>query len=152
MIQPATGTMTIIDFDWFKPYAEFKEAYPFEFYNNPPECLLYIYWSRVFHINPDRSYTFQYDPLDNDAVEVFVNIDKVNEYAQHQYASFSNYYKELGLLEVDETNDNNNVLNTSNEGNMVTVDLVTEETLEDVENELDVTFNSYCPDLVEAVR
>jgi hypothetical protein len=71
---------------------------------------------------------------------------------RHEPRWFTNKIFELGLLEVDETNDNNNVLNTSNEGNMVTVDLVTEETLEDVENELDVTFNSYCPDLVEAVR
>ena len=40
MIDPQTGTMTIIDFDWLKPKDEFLATYPMGFYSNPPECLL----------------------------------------------------------------------------------------------------------------
>ena len=41
MVEPSTGTFTIIDFDWFKPATEFIDEYSFGFYNNPPEFLLY---------------------------------------------------------------------------------------------------------------
>ena len=39
-INPKDGTMTLIDFDWLKPYEEFAKEYTFNFYNNPPELLL----------------------------------------------------------------------------------------------------------------
>ena len=38
-INPKDGTMTIIDFDWLRPYHKFIETYSFNFYNNPPELL-----------------------------------------------------------------------------------------------------------------
>uniref|UniRef100_A0A6C0KU48 Protein kinase domain-containing protein n=1 Tax=viral metagenome TaxID=1070528 RepID=A0A6C0KU48_9ZZZZ len=42
MIQPSTGVMTIIDFDWLKSEQEFKSTYPFNgFYCNPPEFIFY---------------------------------------------------------------------------------------------------------------
>lgn len=41
MIDPKTGDMTIIDFDWLLPYEEFMNSYPPGFYSNPPESLLF---------------------------------------------------------------------------------------------------------------
>ena len=101
MIQPVTGLMTIIDFDWLKPYDEFKASYPFGFYNNPPECLLYGNWHRVFSKNMDGSYRYNYDPTNEASVKNFVKIDNIAQYARHQYRAFSNYYNELGLLPAD---------------------------------------------------
>jgi hypothetical protein len=42
MIHPLTGTISIIDFDWLKPYdVLFEEYFPnFGYFANPPECLL----------------------------------------------------------------------------------------------------------------
>jgi hypothetical protein len=40
MIEPSTGVLTLIDFDWMKKKNDFSYQYPFGFYNNPPECLL----------------------------------------------------------------------------------------------------------------
>jgi serine/threonine protein kinase len=41
MINPDTGVMTIIDFDWLKPFDDFYDKYSFGFYSNPPEFLLH---------------------------------------------------------------------------------------------------------------
>lgn len=42
MVDPRTGTITIIDFDWFSRTDAFFDNYKgsLGFYNNPPECLL----------------------------------------------------------------------------------------------------------------
>jgi len=40
MIQPSTGTITLIDFDWMMPFDQFYDEYPFNFYSNPPEFLM----------------------------------------------------------------------------------------------------------------
>ena len=42
MIQPDTGKMTLIDFDWLHPVNNFKRLYPFDVSPNiPPELLMY---------------------------------------------------------------------------------------------------------------
>jgi hypothetical protein len=41
---------------------------------------------------------------------------------------------------------------TNEDGNIIVVDLASSEDQEETENELDITFNSYCTDLVESVR
>lgn len=42
MIQPDTGKMTLIDFDWLLPVNDFKNNYPFNISPNiPPELLIY---------------------------------------------------------------------------------------------------------------
>jgi len=40
MINPKTGAITIIDFDWLKKKDDFYNEYPLDFYSNPPEALL----------------------------------------------------------------------------------------------------------------
>jgi hypothetical protein len=40
MVNPATGIMTLIDFDWLKPVDTIYKIFRFGFYNNPPETLL----------------------------------------------------------------------------------------------------------------
>ncbi len=42
LVDPVTGLLTIIDFDWFAPKADFFKEYfeHFGFYSNPPETLL----------------------------------------------------------------------------------------------------------------
>jgi len=40
MIHPATGTITIIDFDLLRPVDEFRRRTSFGMYNNPPELVL----------------------------------------------------------------------------------------------------------------
>jgi hypothetical protein len=40
MVNPKTGTMTLIDFDWLKHRRDVEMTYPFGFYNNPPEFML----------------------------------------------------------------------------------------------------------------
>ena len=44
MIDPKTGIMTLIDFDWFKPKEDFFDQYSdhLGFYSNPPESL--VFW------------------------------------------------------------------------------------------------------------
>lgn len=39
MIQPTTGVMTLVDFDWLKPVEELYRTYSFGYYSNPPESL-----------------------------------------------------------------------------------------------------------------
>lgn len=41
---PTTGALTLIDFDWLRPYEYIYDEYPHGFYNNPPECLAYDTW------------------------------------------------------------------------------------------------------------
>jgi hypothetical protein len=101
MIHPGTGIMTIIDFDWLKPFHEFKRSYPFGFYNNPPECLLYRKWNNIFSKNLDGSYRFNYDQTNETSVKNFVTIEKLEEYTHNNYTSFSKYYTESGLTPVD---------------------------------------------------
>jgi len=45
MVIPETGTLTLIDFDWFLPKDEFLQDYKEKlgFYSNPPEAFLYWY-------------------------------------------------------------------------------------------------------------
>lgn len=97
MIQPSTGVMTIIDFDWLNEYKDIRFSYPFGYYNNPPECLLYKNWYAIFSRKPDGSYRFNYDPTIKDSVELFINIPKLQQYARQHFSSFSKYYTELGL-------------------------------------------------------
>jgi len=40
MINPITGIMTLIDFDWLREIYDFYEEFPLGFYSNPPECLV----------------------------------------------------------------------------------------------------------------
>lgn len=59
MVDPSTGVMTIIDFDWLKKGRDFLDTYPFinGFYSNPPECLILENFKK-FHSNiSDHDYS-----------------------------------------------------------------------------------------------
>jgi serine/threonine protein kinase len=43
MVNPETGVMTLIDFDWLLPFEEFRNQYPVAFYCHPPETLVLYY-------------------------------------------------------------------------------------------------------------
>lgn len=43
MINPTTGVMTLIDFDWLMKRDNFERSYPFGFYCHPPETLSVFY-------------------------------------------------------------------------------------------------------------
>jgi hypothetical protein len=49
MVHPVSGTMTLIDFDWFYPTDMFFDEYHnnLGFYNNPPEAILGKYITRI---------------------------------------------------------------------------------------------------------
>ncbi len=40
MIDPETGVMTLIDFDWLLPANQYLAEYPLGYYSNPPECIM----------------------------------------------------------------------------------------------------------------
>lgn len=82
MIHPETGVMAIIDFDWLKPYDEFLDEYPFGFYNNPPEFLLYENMDSLV----DKDY------IDTDDVSNAMDEEKLDEYITYQKHGFKTYY------------------------------------------------------------
>ncbi len=68
MVEPNTGKMTIIDYDWFLPFDIFLKEYSvFGFYNNPPEWLIkyptmfdsyvadnYVYFQHALNLTTDQ--------------------------------------------------------------------------------------------------
>lgn len=54
MINPETGVMTIVDFDWLMENDEFMDEYNFGFYSNPPEWLLYDLFDKLMEKVGDR--------------------------------------------------------------------------------------------------
>lgn len=54
MINPTTGQITIIDFDWLKHFETLYDEYPFGFYNQPPEALLADEFARVLNLPSDQ--------------------------------------------------------------------------------------------------
>lgn len=86
MIQPKTGVMTIIDFDWLLPYREFVERFKFGFYNNPPEYTLFdVDFS---HVNPDVTVTQLYRMISTDPN----TINKIYKYIDDHIQGFPNVY------------------------------------------------------------
>jgi hypothetical protein len=99
VIQPFTGIMTIIDFDWLDtPENIIKRRYAFGFYNNPPECLLYKQWDRIFEKNPDGTYKYDYNPRDMASIANFIDIAKLDTYVTDNESSFRYIYAETGRL------------------------------------------------------
>lgn len=49
MIHPNAGEMTIIDYDWFYPFDDLKERYPYYMYHLPPECM-FVFNSKIKHL------------------------------------------------------------------------------------------------------
>ncbi len=86
MINPTNGTMTIIDFDWLKPAEELYHAYPFGFYNNPPEMLFLN--SDIFTIN---------SPSCKDMIPTSFSANAIRSLKQfeHQYGSIEAYENHL---------------------------------------------------------
>lgn len=59
LINPETGNLTIIDFDWLYPADIFFKKYPVgTFYANPPESLLYPIYNRLPKVNVSRNTAF----------------------------------------------------------------------------------------------
>jgi hypothetical protein len=108
MIHPVSGTMTLIDFDWFFPTDVFFDTYYkyLGYYNNPPEALLGKY---IAHISDSRDldvtihtiihkralevvntyikfhkYKYQSTPLINTSI----SYDKFEEYLSQAYIYF----------------------------------------------------------------
>lgn len=52
----ATQTMTIIDFDWFRSFDEYVNEYPVYFYSHPPEELFYIQFDVPAHTKMQYTY------------------------------------------------------------------------------------------------
>ncbi len=63
MIDPNTGKLTIIDFDWLLPTRQFLLEYSFGFYNNPPEALM---TDRVRNLERIHIHEDFFDELDSD--------------------------------------------------------------------------------------
>lgn len=67
MVNPKTGTFTLIDFDWYMPKQAFFEKYKLNlgFYSNPPESLLYAALDKFtkgkpleYKMDPQTLYTY----------------------------------------------------------------------------------------------
>lgn len=82
-----TGTMTIIDFDWFKKADTFLREYPVYFFCHPPE-LIYLYRNR-FHKNKFSLY----DPT------MFKNASK--QLIQYELGKYDANYDWVGSDPVD---------------------------------------------------
>jgi hypothetical protein len=57
MMNPKTGMLTIIDFDWLLPFETLYDEYDWGFYNQPPEALLRSYLLDA--MEPPDGYTIQ---------------------------------------------------------------------------------------------
>jgi serine/threonine protein kinase len=91
MIDPATGVMTLIDFDFLRPMEEFKTFYVARgmigFYNNPPEGLLY----KKLKTNADLRRT---DPetVGPAQIELFVQPVVFNDYVKDSLNDFKAFF------------------------------------------------------------
>lgn len=87
MVNPATGILTIVDFDWLRPFIYIYENYPFGYYNNPPEFLLLKYWPIIL-----RQKTITIDFLED-----LLDEDDLQNYAKPMISAFQINYNELGI-------------------------------------------------------
>jgi len=71
-----TGALTIIDFDWLKPFDDFYKDYPIFFYPHPPEAL--FIWGRddisIYNVSHDKNTNKQsYDVVKNDEADIYLS-------------------------------------------------------------------------------
>jgi len=76
LIDPSTGIITIIDFDWFYTKAEFLNEYfrHFGFYSNPPETLLASSGNGADYITDFKAFF-----IDNPIVDTITDVNLVNK-------------------------------------------------------------------------
>lgn len=79
MINPKTGIMTLIDFDYLKPLSVLKDRFPFGFYINPPEAL----FIKKFRSDPSYviSHKLTLDQIKQWFFEIKRDGDKIRTYA-----------------------------------------------------------------------
>ena len=94
-INPKDGTMTIIDFDWLRPYHKFIETYTFNFYNNPPELLFIPHLDTLRNIVKRPPLTAQQLMYDLD----LVTLKDFQRYAINQIKQY-NYINENVELQL----------------------------------------------------
>lgn len=72
MLDPKTGTLQIIDYDWLSTYRTIYNEYPFGFYSNPPECLIpKVYLDKLIKSKKELTLgDFSADTMSNEASSI----------------------------------------------------------------------------------
>ena len=95
MIQPSSGVMTLIDFDFLRPRGEFKTLMLLRdmigFYNNPPEGLLYkkLVYDAVLRARTPESIRLA-------DIELYMEPSGLRNYLSDGFDDFHQYYRESG--------------------------------------------------------
>lgn len=82
MVNPSTGILTIVDFDWLYPIDAFVDDYSFGFYSNPPEYL----------VMNNREIFYGKGPFTQETLRTFTPRKKLNEYINVNIRHFPNTY------------------------------------------------------------
>jgi len=112
MLQPDTGVMTIIDFDFFNPAPIFLEKYSQFFYPHPPECLFVFGY---FDGETRQTYQYIWEAFKNGIYSEHEEQDVLVEIFNHSQSDL--YDKEdaaLGMIEFMDEGDHFTLLTDNN--------------------------------------